>query len=81
MFAKVTNPPYPFSTWLPRRDPAEYYENLLGLTFWIGEMTTLRPEVVYEHSFREKAYDANPITGAGRSRNQLTFAMDAIIHY
>jgi hypothetical protein len=44
-------------------------------------MTTLRPEVVYEHSFREKVYDANPITGAGRSRNQLTFAMDAIIHY
>jgi len=59
----------------------EYYENLIGLTYWVGEMMTVRPEVVYEHSFREKVYDANPITGAGRNRNQVTFAMDAIIHY
>jgi len=34
-----------------------------------------------ELSFNEKVYDANPITGAGRERNQETFEMDAIIHY
>jgi hypothetical protein len=59
----------------------EYYENLIGLTYWLGEMMEIRPEVVYEHSFREKVYDANPITGAGRDRNQVTFAMDIITHY
>jgi hypothetical protein len=41
----------------------------------------IRPEVTYEHSFDVKAYGANNITGAGRSRNQFTFAMDIITHY
>jgi hypothetical protein len=39
------------------------------------------PLFVYEHSFDEKVYDANPITGAGRNRNQETFEMDMIFHY
>jgi len=44
-------------------------------------MMEFRPEVTYEHSFDVKAYGANNITGAGRSRNQVTVAMDAIAHY
>jgi hypothetical protein len=58
-----------------------YYEFGLGLTYWVGEAMETRPMFVYEHSFDEKVYDANPITGAGRDRNQETFEIDLIFHY
>ncbi len=58
-----------------------YYETTVAATYWLGEMMEIRPEVTYEHSFDVKAYGANNITGAGRSRNQFTFAMDIITHY
>ena len=58
-----------------------YYETTVAATYWLGEMMEIRPEVTFEHAFDVKVYDANPITGAGRNRNQFTFAMDIITHY
>jgi len=58
-----------------------YQEATVAATYWLGEMMEIRPELTWEHAYREKVYNANPITGAGRDRNQYTFAMDIITHY
>jgi hypothetical protein len=53
----------------------KYSEHSLGLTWWPNKITTLRPEVRFDHSYDTAAFD-----NASR-RNQLTASMDFIIHY
>ena len=58
-----------------------YYETSLALTYWLGEMMELRPELTWEHAFDVAAYDVNNVTNADGKHSQFTFAMDAIVHY
>ena len=52
-----------------------YSEHSIGLTYWPDKMITIRPELRYEHSYAERAYDN------GTRRNQVTAQADLIIHY
>jgi hypothetical protein len=52
-----------------------YSEHLLGWGHWIGTTVLLRPELRFEHSYDQAAYDL------GNKKNQLTLAADAIYFF
>lgn len=52
-----------------------YQENSIGITYWPDALITFRPELRYDHSFRETAYD----NGAGH--NQVMASFDIIVHF
>jgi Putative beta-barrel porin-2, OmpL-like. bbp2 len=53
----------------------KYTENGVGITFWPNRITTVRPELRYEHSYDLFAYDG------GSKPNQFIAAVDVIFHY
>lgn len=52
-----------------------YSEHSIGVTWWPNKITTIRPEVRFDHSYDAAAFNN------GTRRNQFTFSMDFIIHY
>ena len=61
-----------------------YSEHLFGFNFWLGSSVTFRPELRFEHSYNNPAYDApttNGIAGAPTKSSQLTLAGDLIYHF
>ncbi len=52
-----------------------YSEHSVGVTWWPNKITTVRPEVRFDHSYDVPAFNN------GTRRNQFTFSMDFIIHY
>ena len=53
----------------------KYSEHSIGVTLWPDKITTLRPELRFDHSYDTAAFDN------GIRRNQLTASMDLIVHY
>ena len=53
----------------------KYSENMLSITKWIGTTVEVRPELRFEHSYDQPAYDS------GRSHSQFTAASDLIFHF
>jgi hypothetical protein len=53
----------------------KYSENTLSLTRWIGSTIQVRPELRFEHSYDQPAYDG------GRTHSQFTAASDLIFHF
>jgi hypothetical protein len=53
----------------------KYSENTLSLTKWIGTTVQIRPELRFEHSYDQPAYDG------GRTHSQFTAASDLIFHF
>jgi hypothetical protein len=53
----------------------KYTENGVGITFWPNRITTVRPEIRYEHSYDLFAYDD------GTKPQQFIAAMDVIFHF
>ena len=53
----------------------EYSEHSIGVTWWPNKITTLRPELRFDHSYDTATFDN------GNRRNQLTASMDFIVHY
>ena len=53
----------------------KYTENGVGITFWPNRITTVRPEIRYEHSYDLFAYDN------GTKPNQFIASVDVIVHY
>ncbi len=53
----------------------KYTENTLAWQHWFGTTVQLRPEVRFDHSWDERAYDL------GRHANQFTAASDLIFHF
>jgi len=52
-----------------------YSSHTIGLTHWVSQDLEIRPELRYEHSYDEPAYDA------GKKDYQATALIDAILHY
>ncbi|MDB5365876.1 MAG: hypothetical protein JWM77_1803 [Rhodospirillales bacterium] len=52
-----------------------YSSHTLGWNHWIGDVITLRPELRYERSYQQRAYDF------GRRKEQLMLAGDIIVHF
>ena len=52
-----------------------YSAHTIGWTHWIGDVITLRPELRFDHSYNQKAYDG------GTQSNQYIAAADMIIHF
>jgi hypothetical protein len=52
-----------------------YEESSVGVTWWPNKLMCIRPELRYEHSFSEKAYDN------GSRHNQVTLAADLTYHF
>ncbi len=52
-----------------------YSAHTIGWTHWIGNVITLRPELRFDHSYNQKAYDG------GTKSNQYIAAADMIIHF
>jgi len=53
----------------------KYSEHSLGITWWPNKITTLRPEVRFDHAYDEDVFNN------GTRRNQFVVSMDFIIHY
>ncbi len=53
----------------------KYSENTLSITKWIGTTVEVRPELRFEHSYDQRAYDS------GRAHSQFTAASDLIFHF
>jgi hypothetical protein len=53
----------------------KYSEDGIGVTFWPNKITTVRPEMFYEHSYDVFAFDG------GTKPNQFVAAIDVIFHY
>ena len=52
-----------------------YSEHTLGLTHWISQDLEIRPELRYDHSYDEAAYDR------GKRDYQAVALIDVILHY
>ncbi|WP_250623802.1 outer membrane beta-barrel protein [Pinirhizobacter soli] len=52
-----------------------YTSHTLGLTHWVSQDLEIRPELRYERSYDEPAYDG------GRRSHQASALVDAILHY
>ena len=53
----------------------DYSEHSIGITWWPDKLITIRPELRYDHSYAERAFDN------GTRHNQLVFMTDVIFHY
>jgi hypothetical protein len=53
----------------------KYTEDGIGITFWPNRLTTVRPEVFYEHAYDLFAFDS------GTKPNQFIGAIDVIFHF
>ena len=53
----------------------DYSEHSIGITWWPDKLITIRPELRYDHSYAERAFDN------GTRHNQLVFATDVIFHF
>jgi hypothetical protein len=53
----------------------DYSEHSIGITWWPDKLITIRPELRYDHSYAERAFDN------GMRHNQLVFTTDVIFHY
>jgi hypothetical protein len=53
----------------------EYSEHSIGITWWPDKLITIRPELRYDHSYDERAYNN------GTRHNQLAFTTDMIFHF
>jgi hypothetical protein len=53
----------------------DYSEHAIGITWWPNKLTTIRPELRYDHSYAERVYNN------GTRHNQLAFTTDVIFHY
>jgi len=72
-----------------------YYEGSFGMTWWPNKLLVLRPEVRFEHSFKNHGLEsssgafntsgapeiANGAYDNGTRHSQLTFACDATFHF
>ena len=52
-----------------------YEENAIGLTYWPNKIMTFRPELRYDHSFRQRAYDN------GLRHDQFIASADLVIYF
>jgi hypothetical protein len=52
-----------------------YSENTIGITWFIGSVIEIRPEVRFDYSYQVKAFDG------GRKWGQFTFDTDALFFY
>jgi len=52
-----------------------YSEHSIGITWWPDKLITIRPELRYDHSYDERAYNN------GTRHNQFAFITDVIFHY
>ena len=55
--------------------PHDYSEHSIGITWWPDKLITIRPELRYDHSYAERAFDN------GTRHNQLVFTTDVIFHF
>ena len=53
----------------------DYSEHSIGITWWPDKLITIRPELRYDHSYAERAFDN------GTRHNQLVFTTDVIFHF
>jgi Putative beta-barrel porin-2, OmpL-like. bbp2 len=53
----------------------DYSEHSIGITWWPDKLITIRPELRYDHSYAERAFDN------GTRHNQLVFMTDVIFHF
>jgi Putative beta-barrel porin-2, OmpL-like. bbp2 len=53
----------------------QYSEHSIGITWWPDKLITIRPELRYDHSYDDRAYNN------GTRHNQLAFTTDVIFHY
>jgi hypothetical protein len=53
----------------------QYSEHLLGYGHWIGSTILIRPELRFEHSYDNRAYNL------GTKKSQFVFASDVIYHF
>jgi len=53
----------------------KYSEHSLGITWWPNKVTTLRPELRFDHSYDQPAFNN------GTRHDQFVASMDFIIHY
>jgi hypothetical protein len=53
----------------------QYSEHLIGWGHWIGTSILIRPELRFEHSYDEPAYNL------GTKKSQFVFASDVIYHF
>jgi hypothetical protein len=58
-----------------------YSEHAVGLTHWIGNTVTIRPEIRFDHSYDRPAFDAPCFGCLGIKQSQLVFASDVIFHF
>ena len=75
--------------------PTLYSEHMIGWQHWIGDVITIRPEILYAKSYNHPAFDGSPATwGAGGgsaypngiamlgSANHIVlFSSDIIVHF
>jgi hypothetical protein len=59
----------------------KYSETLIGWAHWLGDTITIRPELLFERAYGAQAYDNPTYTPNGGKHNQVTLAIDAIIHF
>jgi len=52
-----------------------YTEHSIGITYWPNKLITFRPEVRFDHSYAEAAYDN------GTRHNQVLASFDVIVHF
>src|SRR5215468_6967423 len=53
----------------------DYSEHSIGITWWPSKLITIRPELRFDHSYADRAYNN------GTRHNQLVFTTDMIFHY
>ena len=68
--------------------PSWYSEHMIGWQHWIGDVLTLRPEIVYARSYTHNAFDASinsmgtdGIGLMGASNHVVMLSTDLVIHY
>jgi hypothetical protein len=61
----------------------KYSEHLVGWGHWVGTTVLLRPELRFEHSYNQPAYDSPclPCGQPGSKKSQLTFASDVVFFF
>jgi hypothetical protein len=52
-----------------------YSEHSVGLTWWPNKLMTIRPELRFEHSYADRAYDN------GLRKNQVMASCDVVFHF
>jgi len=52
-----------------------YSEHTVGITHWFNKLLTFRPELRYDHSYQQAAYDG------GKRHDQYMLAADLIFHF